>query len=330
MDTPGSDSATDSTDTSTSDSSSHDSPSEQIITNLNEDNTVTNTIAVDDDEDNDSEWDVSMSAETDDEDDEAPRPSTIQVNPGMHILEQQAASTATEPVDGPSNKRKLSETAPETPNGYIPSWTSNDTRKRFKPDDMNTSYRTSDGFLCPDKSLLPAEIWHHIFTFIPPRTLGLLLPVNRSFNAYLDPSSFAPSNTPLARSVVQTLKPDSIWQASRRFFWSGMPAPLRGKSELEMWKLACALSCQFCGKEPSRPTTPSDQWHPGPGENGTVSIWSFGVHTCGTCIQERCSKVGEWVIPIVHFSQLTYGRKLTCFCRQPFLLCFCRLSLLYL
>jgi hypothetical protein len=61
-----------------------------------------------------------------------------------------------------------------------------------------------------------------------------------------------------------------------------------------MWKLACSFSCQFCGKKQQpNPQPPIDQWHPGPGENGNVPIWSFGVRTCGPCLQERSSKVGS-------------------------------------
>ncbi|XXG99088.1 ARP2/3 actin-organizing complex subunit Sop2 [Hypoxylon texense] len=54
--------------------------------------------------------------------------------------------------------------------------------KKVKLDEKHTA--------CPlDKSLLPAEIWHRIFTFTPPRTLGNLLCVNKLFNAYLIPQS---------------------------------------------------------------------------------------------------------------------------------------------
>ncbi|KAK8049109.1 hypothetical protein PG994_010839 [Apiospora phragmitis] len=39
-----------------------------------------------------------------------------------------------------------------------------------------------------DRSLLPAEIWQHIFTFVPPRELGNLLLTNRAFHSYLNTS----------------------------------------------------------------------------------------------------------------------------------------------
>jgi hypothetical protein len=82
-----------------------------------------------------------------------------------------------------------------------------------------------------------------------------------------------------------------------------MPSPLKGKSELDMFRLACSSSCQFCGKKrQSNPTAGADIWHPGPGENGVIPVWLFGVVTCGTCIQQRCTKV----VCKFHLSYLLY------------------------
>jgi hypothetical protein len=287
MDTPGSESATDSTDTSASDSSSEGSPSAQIMTSLSE-NQVSSNLNPTSIDDDDSASDVSMSAETDDEEDEGIRTSAIHVNPDMHIPEQPIPLVETERPTT-SNKRKYSEPTGAAPNGHLSN--GKPQGKRLKPDDWNEKYRTPEGRLHQDKSLLPAEIWHHVFTFIPPRTLGLLLRVNKPFNAYLDPSSSDHSISSLPRSTALILKPDQIWRASRRLFRPGMPAPLQGKSELDMWKLACAFSCQFCGKKQSTQNIASDKWHPGPGENGVIPIWSFGVSTCGPCLQSRSSKV---------------------------------------
>lgn len=286
MDTPGSDSTADSTDTSTSDSSSDGSPSAQIMTSLAE-TPVSNLIPTSID-DGDSASDVSMSAETDDEDDELPQATTIYVNSDIRIPEQSVSLVEKEPPSATSNKRKHSEPMEDTADHHIINGIPQG--KRLKPDGLNEKYKNSEGHLRQDKSLLPAEIWHHIFTFIPPRTLGLLLRVNKSFNAYLDPSSPDHSITPLSKSTAQILKPDAIWRASRRLFWPGMPVPLQGKSELDMWKLACAFSCQFCGKKQPIQAMSSDKWHPGPGENGIIPIWSFGVTTCGPCLQSRSLK----------------------------------------
>ncbi len=167
-------------------------------------------------------------------------------------------------------------------------------RKRLKPDDALQKFRTKEGHLPKDKSLLPAEIWHHIFTFCPPRVLGRFLQVKKSFNAYLDPSSPGLSVDPLSTSAVLLLSPDTIWRASRQVInLHGLPAPLSGKSELDMWKISCGSLCQFCGKTGQTSLAVlTDQWHPGPGEDGVVPIWPFGVRTCGSCLQKQSTKVG--------------------------------------
>lgn len=315
MDTPGSDVATESTDTSTPDTSSFESPSAQIMTGLE----TTVSSKVDDDsvaDDDDSVSDVSMCAETDDEDEDGPSISTIRINPGMHVPQVLAAE---EPPTSASNKRKYSASTEDTPKydfrkGPPSTPSPQEFRKRLKPDDIKKKYRTPEVHLHQDKSLLPAEIWHYIFTFIPPRELGLLLRVNKSFNASLDPSSSGNSVTPLSKSALQLLKPDSIWQASRHHHYrSLMPSPLQGKSELDMWRLACSFSCQFCGKKRPDSSVPSDSWHPGPGENGVVPIWSFGVRACGLCLQERTSKVAQDIVYISSIcSVLITARKSTC------------------
>lgn len=276
----------DDTDASTSDSSSDESTPAQTVSGHSEAQAPSsNGAPVLENDDSDS--DISMSADSDDDEDEAPNTSSIQVNQDMINLEGPANTPSAGPAGDKLNKRKYSSTAEDVSNG-LPQ----DTRKRLKPVEELHISRTLDGALPRDKSLLPAEIWHHIFTFIPPRNLCLMLSVNRSFNAFLDPSSSGPSISPLSKSVLSMMKPDAIWRASRRLFLPGMPSPLSGKSELDMLKLARSSSCQFCGKKKQpNPTLPVDLWHPGPGENGVIPIWSFGVMSCGPCIQRRCMKV---------------------------------------
>lgn len=271
----------DSTDASLSDSSSEESTPAQSIPGPSE-----TQVQVPDNVKNDSDSDVSMSADSDDDEDEAPNASAIQVNQDMDILEPAAIAPSSGPAGDKPHKRKYSGATEDTPNG-LPQ----DIRKRLKPDEGLHIKRSLEGSLPRDKSLLPAEIWHYIFTFIPPRNLGLMLSVNKSFNAFLNPSS-EPSISPLSKSSRSILKPNAIWRASRRLFLPGMPNPLDGKSELDMLKLACSSSCQFCGKKRQpTPTVPVDQWHPGPGESGVIPIWSFSAITCGPCIQQRCMKV---------------------------------------
>ena len=295
MDTPGSEVSSDSSDSS-ADASSAESTPAQILQPVQASQSPkylsANDTAVEQDND-DSDSDVSMSAETDDEDEEAPKTSTIEVNPVGRTMEQ---SIPLATIDGPaetSNKRKYEGTTEVATHAHVANLNTEDVRKRLKQVDMVQSLETPDGNSRQDKSLLPAEIWHNILTFIPPRSLGLLLRVNKCFNAYLDPSSSRSSPAPLSRSAVKLLKADAIWKASRVLFRPGMPAPLTGKSELDMWKLASSFSCQFCGKKQLPNLPPIDQWHPGPGETGNIPLWSFGVRTCGKCLHERSLKVGH-------------------------------------
>jgi hypothetical protein len=238
-------------------------------------------------ENDDSDSDISMCADSDEDEDEAPNTSGIQMNQDVDTLKQPTNPTPTGPMVDKPHKRKYSGATQEVPNG-LPQ----EIRKRLKADEDLHHNRTAEGGLPRDKALLPAEIWHYIFTFIPPRNLGLILSVSKSFNAFLDPSSCGPSISPLSKSVLSLMNPDAIWRASRRSFLPGMPSPLSGKSELDMLKLVCSSSCQFCGKKRQpNPPVPMDPWHPGPGENGIIPIWIFGVITCGPCIQQRCTKV---------------------------------------
>ncbi|KAK8089529.1 hypothetical protein PG997_004490 [Apiospora hydei] len=142
---------------------------------------------------------------------------------------------------------------------------------------------------------LPAEIWQHIFTFVSPRELGNLLLTNRTFHSYLDPSltvnghTTCPSVT--SKGHLPKLKPDVIWQTSRRRCWPRMPAPLRNHTELQMWRLACCRKCQFCGKrEPPSPVTANHKTRSGPGEHGISIIWPFAVSSCGPCLLDKSLK----------------------------------------
>ncbi|KAI2776958.1 hypothetical protein F4815DRAFT_324138 [Daldinia loculata] len=160
--------------------------------------------------------------------------------------------------------------------------------KKVKLDD-ECSNQTPSIVTCPlDKSLLPAEIWHRVFIFTPPRALGNLLCVNKLFSVYLDPSSpyqckFPPS---LSQSSSRLLKPDAIWQLSRRRFWPRMPTPLQQKTELYMWRLACGRRCQFCGEtdlvSANSSHNQSNRRH--------QPIWPFALRSCESCLVEKTMK----------------------------------------
>jgi hypothetical protein len=155
---------------------------------------------------------------------------------------------------------------------------------------------TTGAALGLDRSLLPPEIWHLVFTYCPPKSLGNLLSVNKLFNLYLDPSPTAhrdgvPRAPPCALSPME---PNAIWQASRRLFWPKMPAPLQSKTELDMWRITCSPGCQGCGKRGVRgPISPPDPSRPGPGTDGVASIWAFGCRMCALCLLKTSEKVRE-------------------------------------
>jgi len=144
-----------------------------------------------------------------------------------------------------------------------------------------------------DKSLLPAEIWHSIFTFCPPKSLGNLLRVNKLFNLYLDSSSTVRRDPVSVKpGALVVLEPSAIWRASRRLFWPQMPAPLRSRAEIDMWRLACTPKCQNCGRTDDRDrSSPSDAIRPGPGLNGVAIIWPFATRACASCLLKASVKV---------------------------------------
>lgn len=147
----------------------------------------------------------------------------------------------------------------------------------------------------PDWSTLPAEVWHSILSACPPKTLGNLLRVNKLLNSYLDPASGAVLKEPLpppAKSVLKPMEPNAIWRGARRRFWPTMPAPLSGKTELDMWRLCCSTACQFCGKQNARQASPPlDSFRVGPGGNGVACIWEFRIRCCGSCLLDRSLRV---------------------------------------
>lgn len=266
--------------------------------------------------DEDDLSDVSMSAETeysdstDDEEADAPAPE-----PAKH--ESTAQSPIAASLESISRKRKIPSDTRDSPGNILQGNGNPGHTKRVKlelsPDAALGSIRTPEGRLPSDRSLLPAEIWHHIFTFASPRTLGRLLRVNKIFRAYLDPQSPASTSViaPLSRSVVPLRQPEVIWQASRRLFRPWMPNPLNEMSELGMWKLSCNFVCDFCDKRqnPVSSITP-DQWHSGPGEAGVRPIWAFAIRACGPCLQLRTIKVDDYFIYFLSKLALIPGQEI--------------------
>ncbi|MCJ1236060.1 hypothetical protein MMC14_004037 [Varicellaria rhodocarpa] len=135
--------------------------------------------------------------------------------------------------------------------------------------------------LCRKKSM-SAEIWQHIFCFIPPVFLGRLLRVNHYFHDLLTPNeTFEETNVPNINTVLKNLDPDSIWAASRKRFCPGLPKPLHGINELDMWRLLRGNDCQICGTKSSLLTSheAANPLECGPGKNGVRVVWPFGEVT---------------------------------------------------
>ncbi|KAK0383320.1 hypothetical protein NLU13_9233 [Sarocladium strictum] len=150
---------------------------------------------------------------------------------------------------------------------------------------------------------LPAQIWQHVFTHLSPRQLSNLLLVNRLFFTLLHPSFQDPPKSSIP-SILPALKPDAVWQISRRTFSPSMPAPLKGKSELDMWRIVFARSCQFCGSVGE--TTAHghvidavDPWHRGPGAKGVSPVFPFGIVTCGPCLVKKSIKELDLILSSV-------------------------------
>ncbi|KAI1094778.1 hypothetical protein F5B19DRAFT_414789 [Rostrohypoxylon terebratum] len=192
-----------------------------------------------------------------------------------------STATATQQGSAISRKRRSIEAVDTSSCAVI-------STKKVKLDRMGRDQPQSTATYPSDRSLLPAEIWHRIFSFIPPRTLGNLLCINKLFNAFLDPSSRYQCKTPSLHShtSIPLLKPDTIWQISRRRYWPRMPAPLKERSELDMWRLACGRKCQYCDKAgfvlSNSPSSPS--------RNNSQPIWAFSLHSCGPCLVEKTIK----------------------------------------
>lgn len=233
------------------------------------------------DHDDDSASDVSMAQESDDDESDGDPPATSLAASSDSQQDDQPLQNNHEVGEagglGPSRKRKSLADVPDA---------------QTLPDhEQVKKVKTQQ----PGHLTLPAELWHHVFTFCPPRTLGSLLLVNRLFHSYLHPLSTIrrdQTNSPLPAGALARLQPNSIWQASRRRFWPSMPSPLQDQTELYMWQLSCATSCQFCGKPtPAQHRDSKEPWQLGPGKEGVAVVWAFAARSCGLCLLSNSIKV---------------------------------------
>lgn len=178
-------------------------------------------------------------------------------------------------------------------------------------------------------SALPAVLWQHVFCYVPPVFLGRMLSVNHAFNTYLTSGKNEENSMPLPDSIVQPLKAEAIWAVSRRRFCPGMPRPIHGLNELEMWRLLKGNGCQICDqvKVDTQVANPQDPWESGPGHTGVRVIWPFGLRCCGRCLQEHTQKVPDGRIHSLAITgdlELTSDRNWTSPCRRIAHSSFCR------
>ena len=241
---------------------------------------------------NGSPSDVSMEAQSEDEDDAiipTPHTQTALADAAVSTTSQPVPSS--QPVGSASKKRKSLE---DTSQPEIRSNTLDSVKRLRLEQSVQDSQGDQGSGSVIDWSALPAEIWHHIFTFCPPRILGRLLCVNRLFNVYLDSASKIRCDQPKSPSsgALSPLQSTAIWQASRRRFWPSMPSPLQDKTELDMWQLSVSTTCQHCLKQGTvHPKDSPDPWQFGPGKDGVAIIWSFATRSCGTCLLTKAIKV---------------------------------------
>lgn len=144
-------------------------------------------------------------------------------------------------------------------------------------------------------SALPAVLWQHILCYVPPVFLGNLLRVNHAFNSYLTPGIITDDRRKLLNSRIQPLTAENIWVASRRRFAPGLPRPIHGFQDLDMWRLLRGRECQVCHQTKAAKSAgeTDSPWESGPGYSSVRVIWPFGIRCCGACLQNESKKVSH-------------------------------------
>lgn len=149
---------------------------------------------------------------------------------------------------------------------------------------------------------LPIEIWQNVFCFVPPVFLGRLLRVSHTFNSLLNPNvSVEWPNQGSSTRAATHRTPSSIWAASRKRFCPGLPKPLYGLNDLDMWRLLRGSDCQLCGDKMVLLTSSNapNQYESGPANTGVRVIWPFSVRSCGPCLIANSEKVVSGVCQTV-------------------------------
>ena len=170
-------------------------------------------------------------------------------------------------------------------------WSQAKRSKTEEPTKVDHSPQAEASKELPD---LPESLWQRIFSFVPPVFLGRLLRVSSAFHACLS-SSKGSQLAPLSPSgsLAEPTSAEKVWIASRKRFCPGLPKPLTGLKELDMWRLLRGNKCQLCQK-PKHVVYTSDlekPWESGPETDSLRFVWPFGLRCCTSCLNNICVKV---------------------------------------
>lgn len=156
-----------------------------------------------------------------------------------------------------------------------------------------------------DMSLeIPGEIWQHIFSYLPPTTLGRLLSVNRKLNQLLTaqkPQNPRADETRPSHGILELLSSSEIWSLSRKLYHNDWPDPIYPLDEYFMCKLIFTKRCACCNSKAREDTASGCV-----SDNDGVSIlWPFGTQMCRSCFATQSRKVCQasgWFLYFFGFS----------------------------
>lgn len=216
----------------------------------------------DEDEDSGSEMDVSEPSRSPTPEPELARAAYAALSPLIPAKRKANATNGVscDSVEGQAKKRKLS----------------------FPTHSRSDTYQARD---------LPPELWQHLFTFLSPANLAHCLRVCRKFNILLTTTKAQPL-VKKNQNRPRMIESEAIWTQARKAYFSQLPRPLLGFSELQMLQLIATRECQFCHRIPV-PAPASTPFNAGPGPDGVRVIWPFGIRTCGSCLQNNTLTVGH-------------------------------------
>ncbi|KAK4506736.1 hypothetical protein PRZ48_000469 [Zasmidium cellare] len=200
----------------------------------------------DDDNDSSSEMDLSTPSRT-----ATPEPEPL------------PACVASDTLAG--NKRKLSDSDSADDAASLLA------AERFKKRKLFMT-RALEQSVAPPTAGLPVEIWQRVFSqYLSPTMLARCLRVCKSFHQYLTAIPAQPPVAKKSQGKVQPVDSESIWTQSRKNYFTTLPRPLNGLSELQMLQLIGGRRCQFCDRQPVR-TPATSFFTAGPGPDGVRDV----------------------------------------------------------